>query len=457
MLNSIYHKLYFSFLGIFAVTVIIVLALSSHFYGTRMRAGMEDAYLSQARFFRAQYVDACGSAGTVPSSVEECEDFLDRVTKTNQVHFWVLDTNGNVVASSEKQPPGISAGETERAIAGEEVSIFEMHGTPRAILPIVDPSGKVRELLVVERSFWRMGHRGPPRFPFVFSLLIAGVVAALLVLPLSLRITRPVRELHRMGQEWAEGRLERRANVSGKDEISQLAGVFNGMADNLQKMIQQRKEFLALISHEMKSPLTRLRLSLELLSERSSGDRDVATLVKGMQEDIDDSENLIEQLLVISRLEMVAVNRAPVDLNEVLRQVVQQLEPVAHAVGVRVVLQDETPGPGAPVLADAEQLRRAFSNVLDNAIKFSPQGGEVRVRLSRPEGIHRVEIADGGAGIDPGELEQVFEPFYRGRSREQKRGSGLGLFIARRIIQSAGGSIHARLNQPSGTVITIAL
>jgi two-component system OmpR family sensor kinase len=457
MLSSIYHKLYFSFLGIFAVTVIIVLALSSHFYGNTLRAGMEDAYLSQARFFRSQYVEACGAGGSFPTSVDECENFLERAGRIRQLRFWVLDPDGDVVASSEKQPPEISAEEMERAGAGEEVGNFARRGLPRAVLPITDSNGRVREVLIVERSLWHFGGR-PPRFPFIFSLLIAGVVAALLVLPLSLRITRPVRELHRMGQEWAEGRLEKRANVSGKDEISQLAGVFNGMADNLQRMIQQRKEFLALISHEMKSPLTRLGIALEMLSERSSVDPDVARLVKGMKEDIEDSENLIEQLLILSRLEMLdaAGARTSVDLKDLLHQVLQLAGPVADAGGVQVTLQDFVEGE-ARLIADGEQLRRAFSNVLDNAVKFSPKGSEVQVLLSRSGGGVRIEVADRGEGIDPEDLERVFEPFYRGRSRESKRGSGLGLYIAKRIIQSAGGSISARPNQPAGTVIAMDL
>ena len=143
----------------------------------------------------------------------------------------------------------------ERAAEGEVVTSVERHRPPRVILPMKNDQGKVEGILVLERTFVR-GRRFP-RFPLTFSLILAGAVIALLVLPLAFRISRPIRELHSLGTEWAEGHLEKRAQVRGKDEIADLASVFNTMAGNLQSILQQRKEFLALISHELKSPLAR--------------------------------------------------------------------------------------------------------------------------------------------------------------------------------------------------------
>lgn len=486
MFSSIYHKLYISFLGTFLLTVLIVVALSSHFYGSTLRAGLEDAFLSQARFLRNQYVEACGGGGgnsLTPDSAGDCARFLDRLGRVRALRFWVLDPTGRVVASSQKDPPGVPPPDLRRALGGEDVAFFDNHTPPRAVLPVFDSRGRVMELLVMERSFWRMGRA--LHFPLFFSLLVAGLVAALLVLPLSRHITRPVRELHERGLEWSEGRLEKRANVAGKDEIAELAAVFNRMADNLQKIMQQRKEFLALISHEMKSPLARLRISLELLSERCSspGGREVAGLVAGMQEDISDSEKLIDQLLFLSRAEMTreADPAGPIDPVPVVREVMEQASPVAAAAGVgldfrqpaeagraggaRAEEEEEAAPPPPRVLAHPDQLRTAIWNVVDNAVKFSPAGGRVDVALQRcPAGPGggggggwEITVADQGPGIPPEELDRVFEPFYRVRTREARRGSGLGLFIARRMVEAAGGTIRARANNPAGTVVTIQL
>jgi two-component system, OmpR family, sensor kinase len=292
-----------------------------------------------------------------------------------------------------------------------------------------------------------------PRFPLAFSLIIAGCVAALLVLPLALRISHPIRELHRLGEEWAEGHLEKRAQVKGKDEIADLATVFNTMAGNLQTMLQQRKEFLALISHELKSPLARMKLAVELLSEKGSD----PSLIQSMQSDITESEKLVEQLLVLSRLEMEipTTNLEPVDVNEVMQRAIEQIHPQARSARVSI----EFAPASTPLLVkgDADQLQRAFANVLENGVKFSPAGSKVEVRVESMSPIVRIRIADQGSGLEPAEREKIFEPFYRSKSAKEKEGSGLGLFIARRIVESHSGKIFATSNQPVGTVLTIEL
>jgi signal transduction histidine kinase len=304
---------------------------------------------------------------------------------------------------------------------------------------------------VLERTYLR-GHHFP-RFPLTFSLLIAGGVAALLVLPLALRISHPIRELHRLGEEWAEGHLEKRASVKGKDEIADLAAVFNTMAGNLQTMLQQRKEFLALISHELKSPMARMKLALELLSEKGSD----PSLIQSMQSDISESEKLVEQLLVLSRLEMEipTTNFEPVDVSAVMERAIEQINPQARSA--RVTIEFTPPSHSLVVKGDAEQLQRAFANVLENGVKFSPAGSNVDVQIELLSPSIRVRISDQGSGLLPAEQEKIFEPFYRSKSAKEKEGSGLGLFIARRIVESHSGKISASANQPAGTVLTIEL
>lgn len=455
MFGKIYRKLYFSFVGIFILTLLIVLFITARFYGSRMHNEISENSLTHARFLLNEYREACGSTISGNSGIEECERFLNRVDGLRNVHFWILDEKGKVLLSHEKFLPRYSETEIRRAAAGEEVTAFSRRSGHRIILPIKDGQGSVRELFALEGSLLR--HREFPRFPLILSLVLSGLVIALLVLPLSLRITRPIRELHRVGQQWAEGHLDHRTKLKGKDEISELGKVFNMMASNLQKMLDERKEFLAFISHELKSPLARIKLSLDLLSQ-TSDPQDKARIEEGMQQDILESEKLINQLLTLSRLEMSlpASRMDRVDLGSIIRKVIQQLHPVSSAANIRVEASDGSKD-SMIVEGDADQLQRALANVVENALKFSPNGSEVQIKSSTDNDHVRLQVADQGSGVDPLDIGKIFEPFYRGRSEANQQGNGLGLFIARRIIELHGGRIEAHPNQPQGTVISIEL
>ncbi len=447
MFGRIYLKLYFAFLIIFLVTTLTVVALSSGFYALRVRDEVESFFVSQARLLEDEYRQSCDSG----FSEANCERFLKNVSHSGLLHLWILDPSGGVIRSLEKRPPVISRKEIEQAANGETVTSIERRRSPQVILPVRNDRGEVISILVLERTFLRGRHF--PRFPLAFSLIIAGIVIALLVLPLAMRISRPIRELHSLGEEWAEGHLEKRARIIGKDEIAGLAAVFNTMAGNLQSMLQQRKEFLALISHELKSPLARMKLALELLLEKGAD----SALIQNVQADISESEKLVEQLLILSRIEMEvpAANFESTDVNLALQKAIEQMEPLARSAGIEI----DYPNAVSRMIrnGDAAQLQRAFANVLENAVKFSSSGSKVDVSAEISTQSVRIRIGDHGSGLGAEEHEKIFEPFYRSQTAKKKEGSGLGLFIARRIIESHSGKISASSNQPVGTILTIEL
>jgi signal transduction histidine kinase len=284
-------------------------------------------------------------------------------------------------------------------------------------------------------------------------LIIVLITIAILIFPLSKRLTRPLRELHQRGQDWAEGRLEKRANIQVKDEIGDLAGTFNTMAENLQKMLQQRKEFLASISHELKSPLARMRIALELLNEKNSGQPETSKLLGGIEREIAESEQLIEQLLVLSKVEMnMPLSKESIALGILTKKAIEQIQPLAYRASVTFRIEGD-----ATVHADYVQLERVMINVLENAIKFSPPGESIAIHIQRHNQYATWKCIDHGPGVDSSETEKIFQPFYRGKVTANKEGSGLGLFIARRIVEMHGGSIHAMKNDGTGMAIEIQL
>ncbi|HEY7160752.1 MAG TPA: HAMP domain-containing sensor histidine kinase [Acidobacteriota bacterium] len=450
MFGRIYLKLYLSFLAIFIVTMIIVVTLAAHHYSRNVRNELEDIFLSHAQFLAEQYRNDCGNLNSI--STDSCRNFFRNFEKLEGLRLWVVDPQGKVILTEEDHDLRIDADDIKTAEENEGIIMPRFRRPARVIVDV--PNLPEKRYLVIEPSF--RGRRHFPRFPLMFSLIIVGIVAALLVLPLSHRITRRITELHQLAQDWAEGRLDRRAQIRGKDEIAQLGTVFNTMAENLQKTLQQRKEYLALISHELKSPLARMRIALELLADKNENRSDVLEIIQGIKSEISESEQLIEQLLVLSRIEMALPSsiREAFDLNSVIQRAIEQVNPMAQVAHVDIVSElSSVP----QVHGDASQIQRAIANVLENAVKYSPPESTISVKTKSEAKTVEIFIADSGPGIPEAEREKIFEPFYRGTQPEQKEGAGLGLFIARRIIELHNGKIRALPNDPNGTILQVSL
>jgi two-component system, OmpR family, sensor kinase len=458
MFGRIYRKLYLSFLGIFILTLLIVLFCAAHFYGSRIREEMHNNFLTHARFLQAEYVQACGGSVFADATMDSCEEFLNRIDRLRHVHIWIVDPSGKVILTHEASSPHFSRSDLAQAASGQEVTATLFHGGPlRAILPVRQGSDPIKEFVVIEGGF--MEHRRMPRFPLIFSLTISGLVIAILVLPLSLRISRPIRELHRVGQAWSDGRLDQRVSLTGTDEISELGSVFNLMANNLEKTLKDRREFLAFISHEMKSPLARIKIALELLQDPQAPPDRKQTVMEGIHQDVAECEKLIEQLLLLSRIEMSlpSTRQDRIDVSTLMQKVVKQIEPLAQAARVNVE-PVQTGAPSITIEGDEDQLQRALSNVLENAVKFSSPGNRVQFSVQHSENGHvRFQIIDDGPGIPEEERSKIFQPFFRGSQNLKREGTGLGLFLAKRIVDLHGGSISAIPNSPHGTIITIDL
>jgi signal transduction histidine kinase len=228
------------------------------------------------------------------------------------------------------------------------------------------------------------------------------------------------------------------------------------MAENLEQTLERRKESLALISHELKSPLARMRIALELIAEKNEDKPETIEMIDGIKTEITESEKLIEQLLVLSRVEMTLPSsiREPFDVTAVAKQASDQVQPLAQTSRMTIQLNAT---PASTVQGDSSQIQRALVNVLENAIKFSPEGSTISLKVEQLQNGIEISVSDSGLGIPEEEREKIFQPFYRGTQNGDKEGSGLGLFIARKIVELHGGTIRAESNAGNGTVIRINL
>jgi signal transduction histidine kinase len=274
-------------------------------------------------------------------------------------------------------------------------------------------------------------------------------------------ILKPIRRMNEQARDISEKHLERRLPLSAgrRDEFTALAQTLNKVFDRLQHAFLQQKRLLADASHELKTPLTMMRLALdEIHSDLGDAGSDPQTEShERLTEQVLRMERLVKSLLDLSSLEIeAAVTRAPVDLSEILKSLIADYRFMAAVrdIFIRVILPERLEMEG-----DAEKLGRAFSNILDNAIKYAADGGQVEVAGEASGADLKITIGNDGPGVPESEIPKVFEQFYRVEQSRSMRygGSGLGLAIVKRVMELHGGHVKFESQQKGWTRVTVSL
>jgi signal transduction histidine kinase len=295
--------------------------------------------------------------------------------------------------------------------------------------------------------FWSFGPRMDTAHNLLLLSLLLIMVAVLTLAHLVLRrLLEPIRALSEGVQRIGEGRFETLAPRPARDELGALTSAFNHMVGRVREMMRARDQLLLDVSHELRSPLTRLKVALALLPPGEPRAR--------MDADVAEMEAMVGELLELERLRNGhGVRRAETDLGALVADVARGF--AGQAPGVEVA-----PHPCVVAPVDAARLRTVIRNLVENAVKYSlPDSRPVRIVLDRADRDVTLRVEDDGAGIPDGDLAQVFVPFFRvDRSRSKKTGGyGLGLSICQRIAEAHGGAIAVAPRSPRGTVFTVTL
>jgi two-component system sensor histidine kinase CpxA len=334
---------------------------------------------------------------------------------------------------------------------------------PQRLPLLIAPDGEQFRLLAPPRPRLRLFGRPDLRLPL---LLLALGVAALVSGLLARSITRPILDLQRATGQLAAGRLGARVAASTtrrRDELGRLGSAFDAMAGRLSELIEARERLLRDVSHELRSPLARMRLATGLARQPGA---DVMRQLERVDREIERLDALIGSILDVSRLEAGAGSmlRERLDLVALVDRLAIDARFEADANGRRL---EWTP-PLADVVVDADPhwLSAAIENVIRNALRYTPPGSAVRLDLDRlADGRARLAVRDSGPGLPDSERQRVFEPFHRvetDRGRDTG-GTGLGLAIAARVMRAHGGSIEAhnlpgsRPDAPAGLEIRLWL
>jgi signal transduction histidine kinase len=283
--------------------------------------------------------------------------------------------------------------------------------------------------------------------------LLASIVSVAFAVIVSWFVSRdvvnPLTALSKTTQQMAAGDLSARASIKRSDEFGTLSESFNHMAQRIEEIVSTLRRFVSDAAHEINTPITALRTNLELLE----GETDRETLERALGQ-LQRLEDLAKNLLQLSRLESaldVSTTEA-VDLVALAQEVAQAHASQAEQAGIDLVL--EMPNAELRVQVNAIQVHQAVSNLIHNAVKFTPHGGKITVQVQQYTGEARLTVEDTGIGIPEADLPYLFNRFHRGRNVARYAGSGLGLAIVQAIIQSFEGQIIAE-NTGHGARFTI--
>ncbi|WDE04985.1 HAMP domain-containing protein [Thalassomonas viridans] len=277
---------------------------------------------------------------------------------------------------------------------------------------------------------------------------------------LARNLSKPLSSMRTVANRLGDGDLSVRVNdaANRSDELGSLARSFNQMAQKLELSLQAQKRLLGDVSHELRSPMTRLQIALGLAQKSAKDPQNLAKHLQRCETEVHRLDQMIADVLALSRLENALHNLhfSKVDLAGLLDILIQDAQFTADEKSIKVII---TSMENCQLRADSQLIASAVNNVLGNAVKYSPQGSRIEVALKHRGNNCLLSIADAGPGVPRHTLEQLFEPFYRvteARDR-QTGGTGLGLAIAKQAVLAHQGNITAHNNDSGGLTVTIQL
>lgn len=281
--------------------------------------------------------------------------------------------------------------------------------------------------------------------PMTESAGVAILVAIVLAILISRSIAQPLQKMATVAQGIARGDFAQSAPESGPDEVRALGQALNTMKQQVQASQQGQRDFLANVSHELKTPLTSIQGFAQALLEGAAATPEaIQRSANIIYTESDRMRRLVEGLLDLARLDagLRALNRTSIDLRPLLQAVTDKFGPRAQEKGVALLA--ELPPTLPPMAGDADRLAQVFTNLVDNALKHTPAGGKVTITATPSPGWVEVGVSDTGPGIPAEDVSRIFERFYQvDKSRARRAGVGLGLTISKEIVEAHGGSLRA--------------
>ncbi len=366
----------------------------------------------------------------------------------------VLDTDGDIVAAtSGREDVSVRPEYYQKVMQGEKVRHMGTLGglfssaTLTVGVPIRYDKNTVIGGVFVSLSMPEIHQlRGGVIRIFLFSVTLVFLVTLVIIYTLSARITKPLKALNNASKAIADGHFERRVELSEENEIGELGDSFNKMADSIQHLEDMRRSFIANVSHDLRTPMTTISGFVGGILDGTIPQEDEKRYLSIVMDETNRLSRLVTDLLDISKLEQgkFTLEKRELDINELIRLSVIKLEKRITEKNIHLTVNFQAENQW--VLADKDSIQRVLTNLLDNAIKFTDEGGFMDIRTGTVDKNKTfVSIQNSGMGIDKDDLKHIFDRFYKtDKSRSlDKNGTGLGLFIVKNIINAHGETIWA--------------
>ncbi len=469
------NKIIWKFLGTYILSIVIAVFVLNFFVGIKLRDYYE-LKISERLMSNAFLVGDILEEDLSSNAQEQIQTKIEVLADRLNLRITVIDIGGKVLGDSEEDPHlmddhsdrleiirviegGIgesnrfsdTLGYNMKYVAIDVKKDNNSIGVVRLALPLREVESQIRVIYRI--------------------VLLGGIIAIVFVVITGYFISRsiisPITQMKEIAQALAKGDFSKRVDIRTKDELEVLAGSLNKMADelqlkinNLKKMDKVRTDFVANVSHELKTPLTSIKGFIETLEDGAIDDKENARrFISIIKKHAEALSNIINDLLSLSELELAKdrISKCNFDLKGLLDEVILGF---GHAISnKKQKLELDFKGNSFKIFADRTKIEEVFVNLIDNSVKYTPETGQIKIVIAERKDMLEMRVEDTGIGIPQEHLDRIFERFYRvDKARSRKfGGTGLGLAIVKHIILLHNGNIDIESQIGNGTKVIITL
>ena len=473
------HKIIWKFFGAFIFLTVLAVFVLNFFASLKLRDEFERKITEELQS-NAVLVGDILKHELQAADQQAIQQKTEMLVNKLGLRITVIDRQGTVLGDSEEDPSVmVNHGDRPEVIEamtdgfGQSIRLSDtLNYDMKYVAVRVDgipgdrnePLGTVRLALPLSEVQLQM--------QLIYKAVLFGAITTLIIALTiayfaSRSITSPIRDMQEIAQRISRGDFSKKIKIRSKDELGDLARSLNTMSeelqqkiDNLRRMDRMRTDFVANVSHELKTPLTLIKGYIETLEDRAIDDKEKARkFISIIKEHAERLGNIIDDLLSLSELELSkdSIEKTDFDLKNLIDEVAlgfgHALDTKKQSLGIDVQ------GDGFRIKADRDRIEQLFVNLIDNAVKYTKETGRILVSLAEQRDTITVTVEDNGIGIPKEHLDRVFERFYRvdkARSR-QLGGTGLGLGIAKHIVLAHKGEIHIESEFNKGTKVSVTL
>lgn len=462
-IRSLFARLVSSYLLVVAVTLLILSLSLSYLFETFYLRTKQSEYMGYARSIAGLVTDPVYYVR--PGALEEA---LAVATRFVSGTVWIADRDGLVLASSERDNPRsvrLNTSEVSEVLNGNEVAkIGKVAGFFQPMLvvtvPIVFQKQVIGAVLIHTPLADIRSTIHAVRTLMLYAGVLAVVLSAVVSYYFSHSLAKPLHNMNLAASQMAQGKFDQRVPVGGHDEIAELAETLNLLACELEKSEQKQRQFIADVSHELKTPLTSIQGFVEgILDNVITSKEDVSRYLTIVVDEVNRLARLVNDLLEMSRLDSgeYRLMLEPVSLPRLVAKTVDKVLPQTDQQGISINVH--APEKGFVVLGDRDRIQQILLNLLYNAVKHTPSGGEINVSLSAVNGFVKTSVHNTGDGIPESELPLIWDRFYKvDKSRTRsKGGTGLGLSIVKQLVELQSGRVEALSEKGKGATFSFYL